>query len=208
MGIWSEWVFPRLCHATLSGDHFDRLRRELMAGAAGRVLELGTGTGLNLPHFPAAVERVDGIDPNPGMHELAGEVARRVAAEGGPVVELHEARGEELPFPDATFDTAVSTWTLCSVDDVGRVLAELRRVLRPGGRLLLLEHGLAPDRGVAFWQRRLTPVQRFFADGCHLDRDFPTLLAASDLETTHRDAFYDRGTPKPFGHLHRILARR
>ena len=206
MGFWSEWVFPRLCHAALSGDHFLRYRRELLAGARGRVVELGSGSGLNLPCYPAAVERVDGVDPNPGMHALARRTADGL--EDGPRVELHEAAGEELPFADATFDTAVSTWTLCSVGDPAAVLAEVRRVLKPGGRLLLIEHGLAPDERVARWQRRLTPVQRVVADGCHLDRDVPALLAASGLTQVEREGFYDRRVPKTFGYMHRVVGRR
>lgn len=202
MSFWSEWVFPRLCHAALSSGRFERYRRELLATATGRVLELGSGTGLNLPHYPGRVVRVDGVDPNPGMHGLA----RRRAAEVPQEVELHETRAEELPFDDATFDTAVSTWTLCSVDDVDRVLAEVHRVLKPGGRLLFVEHGRAPEEGVARWQRRLTPLQRRVADGCHLDRDFGARLLASPLEPIREERFYDAETPKLAGFLYRMAA--
>lgn len=209
MGFWTETIFPRLCHVALSSGRFTRLRRELLAGARGRVVELGSGTGLNLPHYPDTVSEVHGIDPNPGMIDLArrevteGEAARRPYA-----VELHESRGEELPFPDASFDTVVSTWTLCSVDDVERVLSEVHRVLRPGGRLLLVEHGLSHEAGVRRWQRRLTPLQKRIADGCHLDRDFSRHLTESSLRITAEERFYEAKTPKIAGYLYRITAHR
>jgi ubiquinone/menaquinone biosynthesis C-methylase UbiE len=204
MSLWSRWIFPRLCHLALSSQRFSDHRRRLLAGAQGRVLELGTGTGLNLPLYPQAVESIDGVDPNPGMHELA----RGAAEQAGRPVELHEARGEELPFDDASFDVAVSTWTLCSVDDAPRVLAEVHRVLKPGGRLLFIEHGLSHEPGVALWQRRLTPLQRRVADGCHLDRDFTALLEASPLEPVEVEHFYDTETPKIAGYLFRGVAVR
>jgi ubiquinone/menaquinone biosynthesis C-methylase UbiE len=204
MGWWSEWLFPRLCHRALSSRDFMELRRTVVGRARGRVLEVGSGTGLNLGLYPPAVESVDALDPNPGMHELArrrlGRTARQVA--------LHEGRGEALPFADRSFDTVVSTWTLCSVEDPPRVFDEVYRVLRPGGRLLLIEHGLAPEPAVARWQRRLTPIQKRLADGCHLDRDFLALLAESRLEIAAEDRFYAEKTPRFAGHLFRIEAVR
>lgn len=208
MSLWSEWVFPRLCHLALSSGRFTRLRRNVLAGARGRVVELGSGTGLNLPHYPAAVTEVHGVDPNPGMVELAREAAAEGRGDRPFEVEIHEALGEELPFPDASFDTAVSTWTLCSVDDVAAVLAEVHRVLHPGGRLLLIEHGLAPEPAVGRWQRRLTPLQRRVADGCHLDRDFSSHLATSPLRVVAEEGFYEPRTPRIAGYLYRIEARR
>jgi ubiquinone/menaquinone biosynthesis C-methylase UbiE len=204
MGWWTEWAFPRLCHRALSSRDFMKLRRTVVERARGRVLELGSGTGLNLGLYPEAVESIDAVDPNPGMHELARRRLGRVARP----VELHEAHGEALPFDDAGFDTVISTWTLCSVGEPRRVFAEVHRVLRPGGRLLLLEHGLSHEPGVARWQRRLTPLQRRVADGCHLDRDFASLLADSDLEVASEERFYAEKSPKIAGHLFRIEAVR
>lgn len=208
MGLWSRWVFPRLCHKALSARGFGRQRRELLAAARGRVLELGVGSGLNLPHYPEAVTRVDGVDPNPGMHALAERLLASGDVRPGLAVELHEACGEELPFADGAFDFAVSTWTLCSVVEVGRVLAEVHRVLAPGGRLLYLEHGIAPEARVARWQRWLTPVQRRFADGCHLDRDFTALVAASPLAADREERYYDDAAPKIGGFMYRGAALR
>lgn len=208
MGFWSHRVFPRLCHKALSAERFATQRRELLAPARGRVLEIGVGSGLNLPHYPVEVARVDGVDPNPGMHELAERLLGAGEARPGLAVELHQAVAEELPFTDASFDCAVSTWTLCSVDDVGRVLAEIDRVLVPGGRLLYLEHGLAPDPRVARWQRWLTPFQRRFADGCHIDRDFAALLSASPLAAEREERYYDPEVPKIGGFMYRGAAVR
>ena len=239
MGLYRQWLFPRLCHLAMSSAHLGALRRSVLAEASGEVLELGFGTGLNLPHYPATVRAVTGVDPNPGMERLArqkragggrhgggrpgsgrpssgrpGSGRHRSGGEppgdgdGGPPVRLELGRAEELPFDDASFDTVVSTWTLCSVDDPARSLAEVARVLRPGGRFLFLEHGLSDEPRVARWQRRLTPLQRRVADGCHLDRDFAALLAASPLAADRLERFYEPKTPKVAGYLYRGAAHR
>lgn len=208
MSFWREKIFPYLCHVALSSDRFTKLRRTVVEGARGSVLELGVGTGLNLPHYPREVTEVHGIDPNPGMVERAREMAAKEGAGWPYGVEIHEARGEDLPFPDAFFDTVVSTWTLCSVDDVGEVLEEAHRVLRPGGRLLLIEHGLSHEAGVGRWQQRLTPIQKRVADGCHLDRDFSSHLTDSSLRIAAEERFYEPKTVKIAGYLYRMEARR
>jgi ubiquinone/menaquinone biosynthesis C-methylase UbiE len=204
MGFYRHWLFPRLCHRALRGAHFEALRRRTLAPARGRVLEIGVGTGLNLDHYPPAVGEVVGIDPNPGMLELAAEQAARAPRP----VELAPGRVEALDFADGTFDTVATTWTLCSVDDPARALAEIHRVLVPGGRFLFLEHGLADRPRVARWQRRITPLQRRVGDGCHLDRDFAALLAASPLAVVALDAAFDPELPKLAGFHYRGEAMR
>lgn len=204
MGFYRHWLFPRLCHRALATRHFAALRRRTLAPARGRVLELGVGTGLNLACYPEAVEAVVGVDPNPGMLELAAPAAARAPRP----VELVAGRAEALDFPDGSFDTVVSTVTLCSVDDPARALAEAHRVLAPGGRFLFLEHGLADLPRVARWQRRLTPLQRRMGDGCHLDRDFAALLAASPLAVESLDAGFDPELPRLAGYLYRGEAAR
>lgn len=180
------------------------LRRRTLASAHGRVLELGVGTGLNLGCYPASVEAVVGIDPNPGMLELAARQAERSPRP----VELVPGRAESLPYADGSFDTAVSTVTLCSVADPAAVLVEVHRVLAPGGRLLFLEHGLADRPRIARWQRRLTPLQRRLGDGCHLDRDFASLFAASPFTVDQLDSGFDPRMPKLAGYFYRGAAVR
>ena len=209
MGFYHRWLFPRLCHRALGSEHFARLRRRTLGEARGRLLEIGVGSGLNLAFYPPAVAAVVGVDPNPGMLELA---ARQVAAAADQPssrpVELARGHAEALDFPDASFDTVVSTVTLCSVADPAAALAEVHRVLAPGGRFLFLEHGLADRPRVARWQRRLTPLQRRVGDGCHLDRDVAALLAASPLAVEALDAGFDPEMPKVAGFLYRGVARR
>jgi ubiquinone/menaquinone biosynthesis C-methylase UbiE len=203
VSIYRHHVFPRLCHLALRDEETARRRREVLAGLAGEVLEIGFGTGHNLPWYPEAVTRIVGVEPNPGMHRLA---APRVAAARAAVELVHD-RAEALPFADASFDAVASTFTLCSLADPALALAELLRVLRPGGVFAFLEHGLAPEPKVARWQRRLTPLQRLIGDGCRLDRMVGELIAGSGFTIEQLEAGYQPGGPKVASYLYQGLAR-
>jgi ubiquinone/menaquinone biosynthesis C-methylase UbiE len=165
-------------------------------------LEIGFGTGLNLPHYPAGVGHITAVDTNAGMQRRA---LRRLAQSGIAVQhQVHSA--ERLPFADGSFDCAVSTFTLCSVADARQVLSELFRVLKPGGRLLYLEHGLSPDPAVQRWQRRLNRLQMLLGDGCHLDRNFRELLAGQGWSELAIAEHYLKDTPQTHGYLYRGTA--
>jgi ubiquinone/menaquinone biosynthesis C-methylase UbiE len=202
VGFYSQFIFPRLCDLVLGGPRVARHRRELLARAAGDVLEIGFGTGLNLPHYPPAVRRLTVIDPNVGMHRLA---RRRLAHVGIPV-ERHVLAGERLPFAADSFDCVVSTFTLCSITDVERALAEVYRVLKPGGRFLFLEHGLSPEPRVQVWQRRLNWLEQRLADGCRLDRGIRTLVAGPPFASLDVAEFYLERMPRTHGYLSRGVA--
>jgi SAM-dependent methyltransferase len=147
---------------------------------AGRLIELGFGSGLNLRWLPPAVTSVAAVGPS----DVAWRLSERRRARMGVPVERRGVDGQGLDEPDASYDSALSTFTLCSISDPARALAEVRRVLRPGGVLCVLEHGLSPDDRVARWQRRLDPVQRRVAGGCHLSRDIPALVTHAGFEIT------------------------
>lgn len=167
MGLYSETIFPWLLDRALGHPNIMARRQALVAGASGDVLEIGFGSGATLPFYdPARVTRLTVVEPSVGMNRRA---AARLAASLVPVIAVPGA-GERLPFDAGSFDTVVCCLTLCSVSDVGQVLAEVRRVLRPGGRFLFLEHVLADDPARQRWQRRLTPIQKVVGVGCHLDR--------------------------------------
>lgn len=184
-GIYSRCIFPWLMDRVLSQPQVTEQRKKTLATARGRVVEIGMGTGLNLPHYPASVTELVAVEP---VNMLPRRVQQRIA--GVPfAVERVSGFAESLPLADASCDTAVSTWTLCSVRDVAKSLAELHRVLRPGGTLLFVEHGLSRDPKVARWQRWLTPLQRWLAGNCHLDRPMDALLAASPLSIERLDRF-------------------
>jgi ubiquinone/menaquinone biosynthesis C-methylase UbiE len=204
MGFYRRIVFPLLCEFTLGQPFVTAYRKELLAQAGGDVLEIGVGTGLNLPNYPAEVRKVTTVDPNPGMNRRALKRARQAGIE----VDQRLLGGENLPFPDATFDCAVSTFTLCSVADPGRALAELYRVLKPDGRFLFLEHGLSPDAGVRKWQRRLNRLEMLLGDGCHLDRDMRALVTAVPFASARIDEFYADKMPRTHGYLYRGVAVR
>jgi SAM-dependent methyltransferase len=202
VGFYSRFVFPRLCDFLLDNPAVAGHRRELLAHASGTVLEIGFGTGLNLPAYPEAVRKVVTAEPNAGMHRRA----RRRVRESKLEVEQRVLRGERLPFDDNTFAFAVSTFTLCSIDAVGRALGEVYRVLQPGGRFLFLEHGLSPDPGVRKWQRRLNWLQTRLADGCRLDRDIPALVRAQPFASVGVEEFYLERAPRTHGYLYRGIA--
>jgi ubiquinone/menaquinone biosynthesis C-methylase UbiE len=183
---------------------FRRVRREALAPVGGRVLEIGLGTGLNLPFYPEGIRRIVGVDSNPGVARLA----QRRALEHGIEVEHHQLSAEQLPFDAASFDTVVSTFTLCSIPDVQKALAEVRRVLRPQGEFVFLEHGLSPEPAVARWQRRINPAWKVVGDGCHLDRDTTGEVRRSGLELQRVRNFYLPKTLKFVGYMYLGAARK
>jgi len=191
MAWWTERVVPRLVDASLGNPAVDRLRERVCARLRGRVLELGFGSGLNLPHLSPAVTALDAVDPS----DLAWQrSAGRRAASQVPVRRVG-LDGQRLEADDAAYDAVLATFVLCTVPSATAALAEARRVLRPGGTLHVLEHGLAPETGVARWQRRLDPLQRRVAGGCHLSRDTAALLADAGFEVS-LEQHYLEGTPR------------
>jgi SAM-dependent methyltransferase len=180
MGVWRDRALPRLTDALMRGEDMGRLRALACAALQGEVLEIGFGSGLNIPFYPPEVTLVHAVEPAGVSWELS---RRRRDAVRVPI-EHGGLDGQRLDAADASYDAVLSTFTLCSIPDVAQALSEVRRVLRPGGSLHFLEHGLAPDPGVATWQRRLEPAQRRIAGGCHLTRDIPSILAGAGLEVT------------------------
>ena len=204
MGFYGRRILPRLIDFGMRSRRLAGLRERLVGEAQGRVLEIGIGSGLNLPFYRREVEAVLGIDPSP---ELLARARRQAAWVHFPI-ELRRGSAEELPLDDASVDSVVTTWTLCSVADPTRALGEIRRVLRPGGALLFLEHGQAPEPGVARWQDRLTPLWRKFAGGCHLDRPIGQLIGAAGLRLAALDTGYLVEGPRPFTFHYRGRALR
>lgn len=200
--FWDQQVVPRMVDKTCGIRAISEVRTRVVDGLAGEVLEIGFGSGLNLPHLPASVQRLLAVDPALTGRRLA---ARRLAASEVPV-EFVGLDGQQLPLDTASVDAALCTFTLCTIPDAGRALREVHRVLRPGGTLHFLEHGLSPDRSVAGWQHRLTPIQRRVAGGCHLDRPIDELITTSGFEITSLRNEYLRG-PRPVGYLYLGVAR-
>ena len=202
MRFYSDVIFPRLCDILLNRPLVARHRQQLLATVCGDVLEIGFGTGLNLPHYPAQVRRITTVDPNAGMQRLAQQRVRRSKIE----FDQRVLNGERLPFESDHFDCAVCTFTLCSIENVGQALSEVYRVLKPGGRFLFLEHGLSPEPSVQKWQRRLNWLERSLADGCRLDRNIKELVTAQPFSSVEVEAFYLQRTPKTHGYLYRGIA--
>lgn len=199
MQVWNERVVPRLVDAALRGPEIEQLREQVCAGLRGSVLELGLGSGMNTPFYPAEVDSVDAVEPS----DLGWELSARRRSETTVPVRRVGLDGQALDADDAAYDAVLSTFTLCTIPDVALALREVRRVLRPGGTFHFLEHGLGPSAGVRRWQGRLEPVQKRVAGGCHLTRDVPTLVAAAGLEVEDLDQHYLEGPGfmKPWTYL-------
>ncbi|MBV9587116.1 MAG: class I SAM-dependent methyltransferase, partial [Alphaproteobacteria bacterium] len=198
MGFYDKIILPRLIELAMRNRRLAGFRQSTIEAARGRVLEIGIGSGLNLPLYGAAADWVCGIDPSPALLRRAGE---RMADARVPV-SLVLASAEQLPFAEASFDTVVMTWTLCSIPDPGAALDQMRRVLKPGGRLLFVEHGLSPEPRIMRWQRRLTPYWKRIGGGCHLDRKMDELIRAAGFRLDALEADYMKGA-KPWTFMYR-----
>ena len=194
--LYDRFILPRLLKCSCSAPPVMKQRAKVVPQAEGRVLELGIGMGLNLGFYDAGkVTSVTGVDPSPELRAIAQAAPRDPRLN----VDVEDGTAEALPFEDAGFDCVVCTFTLCSVHTPARALAEARRVLKPGGRFLYCEHGLSPDPGVAKWQRRVEPVWKAIAGGCHLTRPVTTAIEAAGFKVTRRDSMYLPGAPRIAG---------
>jgi SAM-dependent methyltransferase len=202
MGFYAKHVLPRLIDVTMRNKETARLRASWIPQARGEVLEVGIGSGLNLPLYSSEVHRVYGVDPSLELQRMA----RRRAAGGSPKVEfLLQSAEEPLPLPDACIDTVVVTWTLCSIADPQKALKQMKRVVKPTGRLIFLEHGRAPDPGVVVWQDRLTPTWKHISGGCHLNRKIDDLVMEAGFRISDLRTFYLPG-PRPLTFTYQGLA--
>jgi SAM-dependent methyltransferase len=192
MGFYRERVLPHIVNVACGTKATKPLRRRVCEGLGGDVIEIGFGTGQNVPFYPADVDQVAAIEPADLGWKLAG---KRLGATPIPVRRAG-LDGQALPFDDDTFDAALSTWTLCTIPDPVAALAELRRVLKPGGALHFLEHGRAPDEKVRAMQRRMEPLNKRLFGGCHLSRPVVELITGAGFTVTEVDVFYEDGAPK------------
>jgi SAM-dependent methyltransferase len=202
MGIWEQQVLPRVIDKVLGNQQMAEVRVRSLGGLHGTVVEIGFGSGPNVPLYPEAVTRVLAIDPSGLGRRLAAD---RIAASPIPV-EFVGLDGQAIDLPDDSADGALSTWTLCTIPDVGAALAELRRVVRPGGELVFLEHGRSPRPNVERWQHRLDPLQRRIAGGCNLSRDIPSLISGAGFDI-ERVVEFDIAGPKIMSHMYSGVAR-
>jgi ubiquinone/menaquinone biosynthesis C-methylase UbiE len=192
VSAYTDHVLPRIINVVCNFKANREQRRRVCEGLRGEVVEIGFGSGLNLPYYPDTVTRVAAVEPADVGWKLAG---KRVSEASIPV-ERTGLDGQSLPFPDDSFDAALSTWTMCTIPDIDAALRELRRVLKPGASLHFVEHGLAPDENVQRWQHRLEPIQKRVFGGCHLTRAVPDLLTGAGFTVTELDRYYEKGAPK------------
>ncbi len=204
MGWYGEHIFPRLMEWVMGGEEFQKQRSLVLARVNGTVLEIGFGTGLNLPHYPAALSSLHAIDP---AHMLPRKIAERSAAIPFPL-QIQRTSAETLPYNARSFNFVVSTWTLCTIPDPVKALLEVYRVLKPDGVFLFLEHGRSEDAKVAAWQDRFNPVQNIIGCGCNLNRKIDQIIAQAGLMIMTLDRFQMQSVPRLGGEMYRGAATR
>ena len=205
MGLYSKYILPKVIHITCGLKPNMRQREKVVPHARGRVLEVGIGSGLNLPYYDAAkVTKIWGLDPAPEMTRMARQVAASLPLE----VEFIGLPGDEIPLESNSVDTVVVTYTLCTIADTAAALRQMGRVLRPGGELIFCEHGAAPDASVRRWQDRLNPVWKRLGGGCNLNRPIPALIEAGGFRISSLDTMYIPGwRPASFNYWGKAVPR-
>src|SRR5262245_32001032 len=203
MGFYNDRILPHVINLSMRNRDLQPYRERVIGEASGRVVEIGIGSGLNLPIYGSAVNEIVGVEPARRLVVMAQRVASRTQA---PVTFL-PASAESLPLDTASIDTVITTWTLCSIPDAAQALREMRRVLRKDGQLLFVEHGLGPEQNVQKWQHRLTPLWRTIGGGCHLDRPIRALIEAGGFDITRLQTGYMEKGPKPMTFLYEGRAR-
>lgn len=203
MGFYEERLLPHIVNLAMRNRHLRPYRERIISAAEGRVLEVGIGSGLNLPFYRPSVSEILGLDPSPRLMTMA----RQRASGASPPVTFIEGSAEAIPMDDASIDTVVMAWTLCSIPEAVRALGEMRRVLKPGGQLLFVEHGLAPDATVRKWQHRLTPIWKRIGGGCHLNRPIRSLIETAGFGIAQIETGYSEAGPKPMAFIYEGRAR-
>jgi ubiquinone/menaquinone biosynthesis C-methylase UbiE len=203
MGLYAKYILPRLVDLSMRNKETSRLRAEWLPHARGDVLEVGIGSGLNLPFYSSEVQRVYGVDPSLELQRMA---LKRATATRARVEFLSQSTEDTLPLADGTIDTVVMTWTLCSIPDTSKALREMKRVLRESGRLVFIEHGRSPDRRTAAWQDRMTPIWKRIGGGCHLNRKIDELITTAGFEIVELKTFYQPG-PRPMTYTYQGIAQ-
>jgi ubiquinone/menaquinone biosynthesis C-methylase UbiE len=201
MGFYSQKIFPYLLDWSLSDSTFNQYRQEVLAEVEGEVLEIGFGTGLNLSFYPDEINKIITVDNNPGVHQLAQKRIEKSSI----TVDHRILSGENLPMVDNTFDSVVSTWTLCSIEKVEQAVKEIHRVLKPGGKFFFIEHGLSNEPNIQTWQNRFNPIQNVIADGCNLNRNIRSIVK-QHFDQVDLEEFYADKTPKFMGYMYQGVA--
>ncbi|HET9876212.1 MAG TPA: class I SAM-dependent methyltransferase [Mycobacterium sp.] len=194
MSFYAEHVLPRLINRVMDNNEDRRARQRVCSELTGEILEIGFGSGLNLAQLPEAVTKLYAVEPS----WVAVRLARTRIAAGSATVQIVGLDGQHLPLPDRSVDAVLCTWSLCTITDPVAAVAEVRRTLRPGGKLHFVEHGIAPDEPVRRWQHRLNGLQQRMAGGCHLTRDIPAILNAGGMTVVQLNTYYQTGQPKPY----------
>jgi ubiquinone/menaquinone biosynthesis C-methylase UbiE len=202
MGFYNDYILPRLINLAMRNKELRPFRERVVGAAEGRVLEIGVGSGMNLPFYRPPVREVLALEPAPRLMTMAKSASRATSIP----VKFLEASAEAIPLDEHSVDTIVTTWTLSSIPQATTALADMRRVLRPGGRLLFAEHGLAPDESVRRWQDRLTPVWRRIGGGCHLNRPIRSMIEGAGFHVDRIETGYIPG-PKPMTFMYEGSAR-
>lgn len=202
MGVYDRYILPHVINLAMRNRHLLPYRQRTIPTAAGRVLEIGIGSGLNLPFYSAHVHEIVGLEPAPRLTEMARDRADRTRIR----TTFIQGFAEAIPLEGGSVDTVVTTWTLCSIPDVSAALREMRRVLTPTGKLLFVEHGQAPDESVRKWQDRLTPAWKCIGGGCHLNRPIRALVESAGFSIEQLQTGYMKG-PRPMTFMYEGRAR-